>query len=123
MLILEDDVELCNDFVKRFNLCMDELPENWNMFYLNGTSNYNHRDFSDLLYKVKRISGAFGYVVNSNFYDKLIKLLCEEQKPCDGYYLDAHANANIFLSKQKLVKHKDGFSVRTEKNVAYPHLR
>lgn len=45
------------------------------------------------------------------------------RKPCDGYYMDLQREINCYLSKEKLVKHLDGYSVRAEKNVAYPQLR
>lgn len=102
---------------------MEELPCEWNMLYLNGSSHYRQTEYSSLLFRVRRLSGAFGYLVNSNFYDTLIKLLEGGEKPCDGYYMDIQKSSLCFLSREKLVKHLDGYSVRAEKVVAYPQLR
>lgn len=102
---------------------MNELPEDWAMLYLNGSSHYKQRNYSSNLYSVVRLSGAFGYIVNNRYYDILINKLSEMRKPCDGYYMDLQREINCYLSKEKLVKHLDGYSVRAEKNVAYPQLR
>jgi GR25 family glycosyltransferase involved in LPS biosynthesis len=123
VLILEDDIALVNGFQDKLNAVLNELPSGWNMLHLNGSSHYRHLDYSSLVWKVKRLSGAFGYLVNSNFYDTLIELLSRCEKPCDGHYMDIQKDSMCFLSKEKLVKHLDGYSVRAEKVVAYPQLR
>lgn len=102
---------------------MSELPDDWDMLYFNGSPPFAAIDFSDSLQRVRRLSGAFAYMVSERFYDTLIKTLSEEKKPCDGYYMELQGNANCYLTKKKLVRHLDGYSVRAEKMVVYPHLR
>ena len=123
VLILEDDVSFVSDFKEKFNCVYSELPESWDMLYLNGSPPYAVRKHSDNLNKVWRLSGAFAYVVNSTFYDTLIAELSKEEKPCDGHYMDLQPKSNCYISRDKLVKHLDGYSVRAEKMVVYPHLR
>lgn len=122
VLILEDDVTLVEDFANRLDECLSELKE-WNMFYLSGSPPYRSEKYSDKVERVKRVSGAFAYVVNSNFYDTLIELLTKEEKPCDGHYMEIQSVSKCFIAREKLVKHLDGYSVRAEKMVVYPHLR
>lgn len=76
MIVIEDDVILNENFIKKFNLMYRELPENWDWVYL-----YIHPDckktitnefnFIDEGYKTY---GTVGYLINNNTAKELIKL-------------------------------------------------
>jgi len=111
-----------NGFENKLIHLLGEL-NSWDMLYLNGTSHLSKKEFGKWFYVVRKMSGAFGYVVNSRFYDKLIEVLSGDKKLPDLYYMDLQPHHECYLSKEKLVRHLDGYSVRTEKIVVYPHLR
>lgn len=122
VLILEDDVKLAFDFSAKVSALIESV-KSWDMIYLNGSPPYYTTEHNDLLKRVKRLSGAFAYLVHSRFYDMIIETLSESLRPCDGYYMDLQRESECYLSNEKLVKHLDGYSVRAEKIVVYPHLR
>lgn len=121
--ICEDDIELVSGFETKFIQAVKELPEEWAMLYFNSGGMCNLYEHSEGLQRVKGLAGGFGYVVNESYYDVLLDTLRKEGKPCDGYYKDLQKSIPCFVTKEKLIKHIDGYSVRAEKNVVYPQLR
>lgn len=122
VLILEDDVSLAIEFEYKVLSLIDSV-KSWDMIYLRVSPPCNLTEYNSRLKRVRRMSGAFAYLVHSKFYDTLIETLSESLKPCDGYYMDLQRSSEFFVSSEKLVRHLDGYSVRAEKMVVYPHLR
>lgn len=79
VVILEDDVVLCEDWGKRLDILFNILPEDWEYVYLAG-----HSDFVQLpmfetpaVIKAPRMTGAFSYMVSKEGLDKVIKYSSE----------------------------------------------
>jgi len=75
VIILEDDVILCEDWYKRLDILRQKLPENWEHVYLSGHSDYVKFDVYDkpTLLPSPRLVGAFSYIVNKSVYSKIIR--------------------------------------------------
>jgi GR25 family glycosyltransferase involved in LPS biosynthesis len=74
VIILEDDVVLCEDWNERINQLKQDLPEDWGHVYLSGHSDYvalKKYDIPTIIPSPKMV-GAFAYMVNSSGYDKII---------------------------------------------------
>lgn len=79
LIILEDDVVLCEDWKERIDWLFSNLPDEWEYVYLAG-----HSDFVKLpmfeeptLIKAPPMIGAFSYLVNKTGIEKLIKYCSE----------------------------------------------
>jgi len=75
VIILEDDVILCEDWHKRLDILKEKLPENWEHVYLSGHSDYikfNVYDVPTIITSPKMV-GAFSYMVNKSAYSKITK--------------------------------------------------
>ena len=79
VVILEDDVVLCDDWQKRMDILLDSLPEDWEYVYLAGHSDYVKIPKYDkpTLMRAPQMVGAFSYMVNKNGINKLIKQCSE----------------------------------------------
>lgn len=77
VIILEDDVIICEDWVKRINSLMKLLPENWQHVYLSGHSDYVSLDKyyldSPSIVESPKMVGAFSYMLNKSAYTKVTK--------------------------------------------------
>ncbi len=80
VIIMEDDVILCEDWESRLELLFDLLPKEWEHVYLSAHSdyvkfeNYYHNPLEiPTLVKSPQAVGAFSYMVNSSAYSKIIK--------------------------------------------------
>jgi GR25 family glycosyltransferase involved in LPS biosynthesis len=75
VIILEDDVIICEDWYRRLDELRNKLPENWEYVYLSGHSDYIKFQIYDqpTVIKAPQMVGAFSYMVNSTAYSKIIK--------------------------------------------------
>lgn len=77
VLILEDDVTLCDDFDERLTLFIDNLPDDWKIAYIgfNGQTNTIITDVSKWVYSVKNVYGCFGMLIKGSFLPELIQIV------------------------------------------------
>jgi GR25 family glycosyltransferase involved in LPS biosynthesis len=77
IIILEDDIVLCKDWVARINKLIDILPDDWEHVYLSGHSDYVKLPKLDKinLSPSPKIIGTWSYMVNKTAYSKMIKYL------------------------------------------------
>ena len=75
VIILEDDVVVCDDWHQRLDILFHDIPSDWEYIYLSGHSDYvsfqKHK--KPTVIKAPRMVGAFSYMVNHTAYDKIIK--------------------------------------------------
>lgn len=75
IIILEDDVILCEDWHKRLDILFEKIPKDWEYVYLSGHSDYVKFNVYDqpIILKAPQMVGAFSYMVNKSAYSKIIK--------------------------------------------------
>jgi len=85
VLILEDDVEICEDFIDRLKKMKSELPFNWEHIYLGGIKlNLNpFNKISDHLYKSVFMMGLHSYIIRNIAYYKVENELMKFKVPAD----------------------------------------
>jgi len=74
IIILEDDVVLCEDFTKRVESILSRVPDVWDYIYLSGHSDYIVLpvEETEKVFKSPKMVGAFSYMVNKRAYQKII---------------------------------------------------
>ena len=76
IIVLEDDVTLCDDFDQRLDLFIESMPNDWVIGYLG----YNEQDntektmLNEHIAKIKNVFGCFGLVIKKEFIPKLINI-------------------------------------------------
>ena len=75
VVILEDDVVICEDWEERLKTLIQTLPEDWEYCYLAGHSDYVKIPMHDnpTIISAPKMVGAFSYLVNRAGISKLIK--------------------------------------------------
>lgn len=104
--ILEDDVILADDFMKRIKYLMKIIPSDWEHCYLSGYPRANNPKIP-YAYNLSFmntmpspiVDGAFAYMVNSNAYDKVIRALSKFETTIDD------AMVHLIHGKQILKSH------------------
>jgi GR25 family glycosyltransferase involved in LPS biosynthesis len=102
VVILEDDVVLCEDWEDRMEWLLKALPESWEYVYLAGHSDFVKLPYYDTptIIKAPPMIGAFSYLINQSGISKLIKFCSEfvttyddmimfkiRSEKLNGYYL------------------------------------
>ncbi len=111
-IILEDDVFVPPDFWKKLKIIEKELPENWDMVFLGGTSIIGNRYSKHLITPTREATkglyntGFFAYMVNK----KALNILMEKSKPLvtaiDNQVKDyAFKHLNVFYATPQLINH------------------
>jgi len=75
IIVLEDDVVICEDWEKRIDWIVKNVPSDWDYIYLAGHSDYTTIPMSDELKIIPapKMVGAFSYIVNKTAYSKITK--------------------------------------------------
>lgn len=123
VLILEDDAVLVPKFDDKLRLAMGALPDDWDGLWLNGTEEKPSTHYNNFVNKLVGCWGAFGYIIRDTIYATLITGMKERLIASDDYYRQVQHKHNCFIVKERLVKHRDGMSVRENRMVSLPHLK
>lgn len=84
IMILEDDIYFCNNFVLKLS---NVLVPKYDIIYLGGIINKKKLFFNDWI-KYSNIMGAYGYILSSNLFDKVLDELEKLNDFIDIYYLN-----------------------------------
>lgn len=74
VIILEDDVVICEDWEKRLEILFEKLPNDWEYVYLAGHSDYVKLPMFEqpTVIKAPPMIGAFSYLTNKIGIEKLV---------------------------------------------------
>jgi GR25 family glycosyltransferase involved in LPS biosynthesis len=77
VIILEDDLTLCNDFDYRLELFLKNLPSDWSIGYLgfNEQNNTTKEKINEYVYRLKNAVGCFGMIVNGKHLSTIIDVI------------------------------------------------
>jgi GR25 family glycosyltransferase involved in LPS biosynthesis len=91
ILILEDDVTLCEDFIERLNILEQCIPSDWEHIYLGGMiwkQFIGTKKINKYIYETDVISGTHAYVINSKIYQQMSEHLSQLSNNVDGMMCD-----------------------------------
>lgn len=95
IMILEDDVVLCDDFINQLNKI--NIPS-YDMLYLGGIINKKKIFFSHWVTNIKSILGAYGYIISSNLFDYVLEELKKLTEYVDLFYMkNIQLNYHVIL--------------------------
>jgi GR25 family glycosyltransferase involved in LPS biosynthesis len=122
VLIMEDDVEFCDDFNERLNLKMSSLPDDWNMLFFGANHISPPLRVNEHVYKIRRAYSAHCYAINSNVYDLILDELTQLKEPLDVTYANIQPIINAYVINPHLVWQRPGYSDICETVVDYTHV-
>ena len=116
LMIFEDDIIISNNFIKKLNIVMSELPKDWDMLLIGWwrtPGNFDkayykeNENISEHLQKTKYpFLGAYGYIINESFIKKIKSFtnINNIYIPIDNVLSRSILNMNIYNTKKPLVK-------------------
>jgi glycosyl transferase family 25 len=122
ILIFEDDIVLGDDFNQVLNQAIDELPEDWCMFYMGGNHFKGVENYSDALVKLKGTLTTHAIAINQTFFDKAIETISPLMHVIDVYYMVMHEQYACFCTSPKIVFQAEGYSDLECRQVNYTSL-
>jgi len=85
LIILEDDVTLCDDFDSRLDFFVNILPNDWKIAYLGFNEQQDTKLYqvNEFIFRVDNVLGCFGMIINGNFYEELLSIIERFKQPID----------------------------------------
>jgi glycosyl transferase, family 25 len=127
ILILEDDFNLCDDFMNKYNNIIKDLKDikDYKMCFLGYSFNKFKSKFkkiSNNIGLIKNTYGSQGYIVNSNFINELLDYCNNCKFEIDVCYSHIQNKYNIYSSNEILIKQRPSFSDILKKSTDYSFL-
>lgn len=118
VIILEDDVVLCEDWKERIEWLHENLPKDWEYVYLAGHSDFVKLPMFDkpTIIKAPQMIGAFSYLVNKVGIQKLIDYCGEFTTTYDDMimYKIQSGKINGYYLAPYMTYHRDSISTLWE---------
>ena len=88
VLVLEDDVVLCDDFINKFNSYKKQMPADWDIGWVGSCFNLKEPEIPNInVYKTNRGSRcAHAYCLSKSFAIKMINEIKNIDRQSDFYY-------------------------------------
>jgi len=109
VLVFEDDIVFCENFELEFKKRIEQLPNDWDLFYLSGNNFYNKKsDYNGLIKVTENISKTthtlttHSYAIKGHMFDSIIEGIEKMDLPIDMYYRKLQGNCNAYISRPHL---------------------
>lgn len=121
ILIFEDDVVLKENFEEMFNKTIEELPENWDIFYFGGMNWFgNDKPYSDNLKIASKTLGTYAFALKHTVFDKILKL-SNLQETIDFTLAKYLREVNSYIAYPHLAGQSSGYSdIKQTENIEDP---
>jgi GR25 family glycosyltransferase involved in LPS biosynthesis len=136
VLILEDDIEFCNNFEDNFKNAVKDLPDEWDMFFFGGNHTGGCIPISPNIGKVCRTLALHSYGINKKavdtIYENMIRfightLCCNKQlEPsvaADFYMAKLQPHLNCYSITPNLTWQRESFSDLQQDVMNYEFLK
>ncbi|VBB17727.1 glycosyltransferase family 25 [Yasminevirus sp. GU-2018] len=105
-LILEDDIDIDRDFIRKFNKYRRFVPLNYDVLFLGyhpASMKYFSKDENQAFVRSEKVYGLFGYIVTKQGAEKLLKMFpISEQVDTALYKCVNKYGVNAYLLKPEL---------------------
>ena len=123
LMVIEDDIEVCENFNDNLNKVMSELPEDWDLLYLGGWNVRDKKKYSDHLDFAERVYTTHAFIVRNKFFDTVIESINSRDWKVDVLIADILPKGSCFICNPPLAWQKEGFSDIENKITNNLHLK
>lgn len=124
VLILEDDVEFCEDFNNIFNEWIKEVPEDWELLYLGGNHNAQKKIMvSPHVRSINNTYATHAYAIRHTVYDRVLAKLGEKRCEGDVMLAELQKECKAYCFSPNIAWQRPGISDVFNRFVDYSFLR
>ena len=125
ILVLEDDAQPCADFLEKFKVAYNELPENYNFCYIGGTNMTAPKNFSEHLGIATSTKSTVAYCIKTDFAPLLIKNIKHniDNFAVDEIYENMQSKNDFYVCSPRLMHQYESYSDIVKSNVYYHWMR
>ena len=122
ILVLEDDCEFFEGFEEKFTSSLEDLPSNWDMFYLGGNLWVPPVRIKNDIHKIVKCYTTHAYAVTKSFVENYHHLI-EEHPIIDVQYSNLHGMMNAYVIHPSICGQFASYSDLENKEVDYSVFR
>jgi GR25 family glycosyltransferase involved in LPS biosynthesis len=109
VMIFEDDAQPAPDFKTRFDIFMDALPTDWDMFYLGGQlldhNLHPPQKVNEQIYQAHNVNRLHAYAIRQPFMYDVIEHIRRHQEFSDKHQVDhrigeLHHDARVYIPRR-----------------------
>ena len=115
-LIFEDDVMFSNNFANKYTKCMENIPKNWDILFLDLMWNEKETQYNDYFYTVRgHFFGTHAYIINKKCASALLTSAFPIEIQIDSYmsYFGSQNNLNYYTAKNLCYQKPHVSSIQT----------
>ncbi len=126
VIIIEDDCVFSPE-INKHKLYLDNLPNDWDMFYLGGNHNTHEGtsppiSVNDYYTKLHRTYTTHFVAIKNTVFDHIEAILEKFKEPLDVSYVRIQNIFNVYCTKKTIATQKEGYSDILLYNVNYDSL-
>lgn len=118
VLILEDDCEFFDGFEEKFTSALEDLPSNWDMFYLGGNLWVPPVRLKNDIHKIVKCYATHAYAVTQDFVKNFYHLI-DFNSIIDNQYAELHSMMNAYVIHPSICGQFASYSDVENKEVDY----
>lgn len=124
VIVMEDDVEFHPEFQERIDHYLNQLPDDWDLFYFGGWNIAEERKmYSERLDVAEKVLTTHAYMIRAKFIPILLEALNARKYKVDVVFCDALTKGKCFIANPVLAWQKAGYSDITRSNNTNGHLK
>lgn len=122
IMVFEDDPVLRDNFTERMNVCLADLPPDWDLVMLAGSHKIKPTPVTDNLLRVHKSFCSHAYIMRYTVFAKVLKALHKFDQPLDCIFTELQGNNNVFVTNPPMCWQTAGFSIIEGRHMNYSFL-
>ena len=122
-LILEDDVEVCNNFVDNLEKIVNKLPKDWELLFLGGWNIGDKINYYEGIDIANKVYCMHAYMIKSEIIDKLINKFSSRVYKVDVLLAELLPEINSYICNPTIAWQRPGFSDIENRETNNVHLK
>lgn len=122
-LILEDDVEVCDNFIEKLERIINELPKEWELLFLGGWNVGDKTKYCEGIDIANKVYCMHAYMIKSELIDKLINKFSSRIYKVDVLLAELLPEINSYICNPTIAWQRPGFSDIENRKTNNVHLK
>jgi len=123
LMVMEDDIEVDENFNEKLENIMIQLPEDWDLLYLGGWNVGEKNSYSDLLDVAEKVYTTHAFIVKNKFFNTIIDSINSRDWKVDVLLSESLPKGKCFISNPTIAWQREGFSDIENKITNNIHLK
>ena len=123
IMVFEDDVELRDGFVEKISICLEDLPDQWDLVMLAGSHVEKPTPVTKNLLQVKKSFCSHAYIMRSTVFKIVLERMKLFDQPLDCIFTELQKTHKVYVTNPPMAWQFAGVSLIEGKVMDYDWLK